>query len=159
MSGKTLPTSLTALCLIVVLSGCGGGESTTTNPNTAGVAAVAQSYSGVPPATADVQAFKLNVWDNLSPTNRCGSCHGTGDQAPTFVRDDDINLAYAEANGIVDMVTPADSRMVTKVTGGHNCWLASDQACGDVITAYITAWSGGAVGSGTDINAAREPFS
>mgnify|MGYP001550616122 FL=1 len=140
------------------LTACGGGESTTTNPDTAGVAAVAQGYSGVPPATADVQAFKLNVWDNLSPTNRCGSCHGTGDQAPTFVRDDDINLAYAVANGIVDMVTPADSRMVTKVTGGHNCWLASDQACGDVITAYIMAWSGGAVGSGTDIQLTAPPL-
>ncbi len=33
--------------------------------------------------------------------------------------------------------------MVTKVAGGHNCWLASNSACADLITAYIAAWAGG----------------
>jgi hypothetical protein len=147
--------NLTVLLVILVaaagLTACGGGESTTQNPNVTGASASTSNYSGPPPATADVQAFKLNVWDNLSPTSRCGNCHSTAGQAPSFVRDDDINLAYAEANGIVDMITPANSRMVTKVAGGHNCWLASDQACADVITAYITAWAGGVAGSGTVI--------
>jgi len=31
------------------------------------------AYSGPPPATADVQSFKINVWDNLKATNRCGN--------------------------------------------------------------------------------------
>ena len=53
-----------------------------------------------------MQAFKLNVWDNLQTTNRCGQCHGTGGQAPSFVRSDDINLAYAAANSVVDLATP-----------------------------------------------------
>ncbi len=140
------------------LTACGGGESTSQNPNIAGAVASTSNYSGPPPATVDVQAFKLNVWDNLSPTGRCGSCHGSAGQAPTFVRDDDINLAYAEANGIVDRATPANSLMVTKVAGGHNCWLASDQACADVISAYIGAWAGGAVGSGTVIQLTAPPL-
>ncbi len=150
-----LPHNVLALAAILVtgagLTACGGGEGTSQNPNTVGAVASTSNYNGPPPTTTDVQAFKLNVWDNLSPTNRCGSCHTTAGQAPTFVRDDDINLAYAEANGIVDLTTPANSLMVNKVAGGHNCWLASDQACADVITAYITAWSGSAAGSGTVI--------
>jgi hypothetical protein len=36
--------------------------------------------------------------------------------------------------------------MVMKVRGGHNCWLTSNDACGDIIQSYIEAWAGGAVG-------------
>ncbi len=139
---------LAVLLVAILLSACGGGAETTTN-QPAGNTTSTNNYTGPAPATADVQAFKLNVWDNLSPTNRCGTCHTTGGQAPTFVRNDDINLAYAEANPIIDLATPANSRMVIKVGGGHNCWLSSAQACADVITAYITAWAGGVTSGGT----------
>ncbi len=154
--------NILALAIILVtsvgLSACGGGESTSQNPNTVGAAST-PNYSGPPPATGDVQAFKLNVWDNLQGTNRCGACHVVGGTGPTkFVRGDDINLAYADANTLVDLATPANSTMVTKVAGGHNCWLASDQACADVITAYITAWAGGTAGSGTVITLTAPPL-
>ncbi|MBU1191087.1 MAG: LamG domain-containing protein [Gammaproteobacteria bacterium] len=128
---------------VAAVSGCGGGASTVENPVTSGTAA--PNYTGPAPATADVQSFKLNVWDNLKANNRCGACHGTGGQTPNFVRLDDVNLAYAAANTIVTLSSPQDSRMVSKVAGGHNCWLASDSACGDIITAYISAWAGGSV--------------
>jgi hypothetical protein len=36
--------------------------------------------------------------------------------------------------------------MVTKVGGGHNCWLASDSACSDILTTWITNWAGDAIG-------------
>ncbi len=36
--------------------------------------------------------------------------------------------------------------MVLKVRGGHNCWLTSNDACGDIIQSYIEAWAGGALG-------------
>ncbi len=136
-------TYLLAALVLLGLSGCGGG-STTQNPNTSGPQAL--DYTGPAASTADVQAFKLNVWDNLRATNRCGACHGAGGQAPNFVRQDDVNLAYAAANPLVDLSSPADSRMVVKVSGGHNCWLASSAACGAVLTAYISAWAGGSVG-------------
>lgn len=139
------------------LAACGGGESTTANPVNSGPAST-PNYSGPPPATTDVQAFKLNVWDNLQGTNRCGNCHVVGGTGPTkFVRSDDINLAYAEANTLVDLATPANSLMVVKVANGHNCWLSSDQACADVITSYITAWAGGSIGSGTVIQLTAPP--
>ena len=53
-----------------------------------------------------MQAFKLNLWDNLQASNRCGQCHGTGGQVPSFVRSDDINLAYEAANSVVDLGNP-----------------------------------------------------
>jgi hypothetical protein len=132
--------------LMLLVAACGGGAPTTENPITSG--GNPPTYSGPAPATADVQAFKLNVWDNLKAGNRCGQCHVAGGQAPQFVRQDDINLAYAAANPIVNLASPRDSRLVQKVAGGHNCWLASNDACADILTTWITAWAGATAGGG-----------
>jgi len=156
-SSALSPTVILAVILLVVgLTACGGGESTTENPVT--TTATASSYSGPAPATADVQSYRLNVWENLNGQNRCGACHANGGQSPTFVRMDDINLAYAGAYTIVNLSNPASSRMVTKVAAGHNCWLESDSACGDIITAYITAWAGGISGGGNVIELKAPPL-
>ncbi len=144
------------LVIALILTACGGGASTETNPVTSNT--VTGAYSGPAPATTDVQSFKLNVWDNLSASNRCGGCHGTDGQTPMFARQDDVNLAYAEANTVVNLVNPASSRLVTKVAGGHNCWLASDSACGEVITAYIEAWAGDSVSSTRQITLTPPPI-
>lgn len=101
-----------------------------------------RNYTGPEPATADVQSFKTNVWDNLG--DKCGNCHSTNGQTPTFARDDDINLAYSEAISVVDLSSPENSRLVTKVGGGHNCWEASNDACAAIMTAFIQNWVGGA---------------
>ncbi|MEZ5540703.1 MAG: LamG domain-containing protein [Pseudomonadota bacterium] len=149
-----------AAMLAAGLVACGGGESTVQNQNSAGTSS-APTYSGPAPATADVQSFKLNVWDNLYQANRCGGCHIAGGQGPTaFVRTDDINLAYSAANTIVDLATPANSQMVAKVASGHNCWLGSTQAqaCADIITAYITAWAGGTASGGNVITLTAPPL-
>jgi mono/diheme cytochrome c family protein len=137
-------------CLLVLLAGgisaCGGASTEATpvtSSTTASVSGTSIKYTGNPPATADVQAFKLNVWDNLAGQNRCGTCHGTGGQAPTFVQANDINQAYAAALTVANLANPGNSRMVTKVAGGHNCWLASSSACADLIRTYITGWAGG----------------
>ncbi|WP_444998096.1 LamG domain-containing protein [Aliikangiella sp. IMCC44359] len=137
-----------ALCALVISACSGGGADIEDNP--VPPTTTNSTYSGPAPATDDVQAFKLNVWDNLSATNRCGECHGNG-QAPEFVNLEDINVAYAAANTIVDLSRPADSRMVTKVAGGHNCWLSSDSACADTITSYLTAWAGNSATGGNTI--------
>ncbi|HEY7740746.1 MAG TPA: hypothetical protein VIB01_09050, partial [Steroidobacteraceae bacterium] len=83
--------ALAPVLLALAVAGCGGGASTTENPVTSPPPPA--GYTGPPPASQDVQAFKLNVWDNLMMSNRCGQCHGTGGQVPSFVRSDDINLA------------------------------------------------------------------
>ena len=134
-----------ALTAAAVLAGCGGGsgadveQTPTNNPNGNG----GPTYNGPAPATADVQSFKINLWDNIRSDNRCGTCHSqSGGQSPMFARDDDVNLAYAAANGVVTLTTPEDSTMVTKVGGGHNCWLASNAVCADILTTWITNWAG-----------------
>ena len=143
--------------LLVVLAGCGGGAETVDNPASSDPGTPV-NYTGPAPATADVQAFKLNVWDNLKAANRCGQCHGTGGQAPAFVRLDDVNLAYQAANSVVNRASPRDSRLVSKVAGGHNCWLGSDAACGDIITTWITGWVGATSGGGTQIRLEAPPI-
>ncbi|ENO13063.1 LamG domain-containing protein [Marinobacter nanhaiticus D15-8W] len=134
------------LLSVLALTGCKTGDSTESLPNT-GTPSNAGNYNGPPPATDDVQNFKLAVWDNLVSTDRCGGCHSTGGQSPMFVHADDINVAYAQANTVVNLDDPGRSLLVAKVAGGHNCWLSSDQACADTITSYIEAWSGNSAGS------------
>ncbi len=128
------------LTVALGLSACGSGVSTEDNPQS--VAPNVVDYAGPPPSTDDVQSFKINLWDNVKTNNRCGSCHTVGGQSPAFARTDDVNMAYEAANAVVDLTDPANSRMVEKVAGGHNCWLDSDAACGEILTTWITAWAG-----------------
>lgn len=129
------------------LTACGGGASTESLPAPRGGTTVGVAYTGPAPVTEDIQRFKLNLWDHLAETNRCGACHGQdGPASPAFARNDDINAAYAAVNPLVDLTSPADSRLVAKVAGGHNCWLAADSACGALLTTYIEAWANAAGG-------------
>ncbi len=105
---------------LAALAACSGGAPTTANPNTQ--VASAPTYSGPPPANADVQAFQVNLWTNIKATNRCGGCHTQGGQSPQFARTDDVNLAYQAATTVVNLTQPDQSTMVQKVAGGHNCW-------------------------------------
>ncbi len=136
----------------IVLAACGGGAQTTDNPITS--ITPPSTYSGPPPQTADVQAFKLSVWDNIQASNRCGGCHvpggiGTG----SFARTDDINIAYQEANigTRANLAVPSDSQMVTKLNEGHNCWLTDNAACADIMTTWIEGWAGATAGGGRQI--------
>lgn len=133
-----------ALAVSVGLAACSGGsgEKVERSPDyNRGDDGNAIQYSGPAPSTADVLNFKSAVWDNLTSNERCGSCHVEGETSPSFVRRDDINLAYAAANSIVDLTIPANSRVVQKVAGGHNCWSSDPQVCAEIITNYIEAWA------------------
>lgn len=149
---------LVALLALAMLQGCGSGSGAATSENPITVTPDVSNYNGPPPATPDVQAFKLALWDNLVPNNRCGTCH-SNDQTPRFVRADDINLAYDVANGIVNLSDPGDSLLVTKVAGGHNCWLPEDSACADIIESYIENWAGDSLGGdGKEIELEAPPI-
>jgi len=130
-----------ALTGLIALAGCGGGADTATNQATSGPSS-GPSYSGPAPATADIQAFRINFWENVRGTNRCGNCHNAGGQAPNFARSDDVNAAYQQAGGVVDRNSPSQSRIVTKVGGGHNCWLSDAGACASILTRWISDWVG-----------------
>jgi hypothetical protein len=130
---------------LVALTACGGGAPTTVNPNT--TPPTVTDYTGPAPSTADVQSFRINLWENIKANNRCGGCHNATGQTPRFARNDDVNLAYADANGVVNLTQPDQSRMVLKVAGGHNCWLSSNSACGDILTTWIRNWASEVGGS------------
>lgn len=148
---KGMATMRLALLLAAAAAaGCGGGAATTENPATGGPPP--SGYNGPPPTTADVQSFKLNLWDNIQASNRCGGCHtDAAGQAPLFARHDDINLAYEAANTVVNLGQPSDSRLVAKVGGGHNCWLTDEQACADIMTTWIEGWAGAQATGGRQI--------
>ena len=157
---RRLRAALTLLASLGALYGCGGGSGPATTQNPVTTTPDVSNYNGPPPQSQDVTDFKLAVWDNLVPNNRCGTCHNN-DQNPRFVRSDDINLAYDAARTVADLNDPAMSVMVTKVRGGHNCWLSDDDACGDIIQSYIENWAGNAGGAGTTVElvapALRDP--
>jgi Concanavalin A-like lectin/glucanases superfamily len=137
-------TGLAAFAAAIALSACGGaGAPTTTNPPPSQTVQ-ADAYTGPPAATADVTAFQVNFWNNVRVQNRCGQCHNSTSpaQMPNFARSDDVNLAYAQANTVVNLATPSTSLIVTKVAGGHNCWLADSGACGQILTTWIANWAG-----------------
>jgi len=132
--------------LLILLSSCSGGagESVQQNLEIVQDSSGARSLvlNGPPPQTEDIQRFRINLWENIATENRCGQCHGTGGQSPGFARNDDINLAYEQVNPVVNLSQPSQSRIVVKVSEGHNCWLASDGACGDILTTWVANWAG-----------------
>jgi concanavalin A-like lectin/glucanase superfamily protein len=136
-------TGLIALAASFALSACGGAGAPTTANVAPSQTATASTYTGPAPATADVQAFEVNLWNNIRVQNRCGQCHNatTPAQMPNFARSDDVNLAYVQANTVVNLAQPSQSTMVIKVSGGHNCWLADPNACGQILTTWITNWA------------------
>src|SRR5258706_4571435 len=106
------------------LAACGGGGAPTTATGATAPTSSANAYTGPAPATSDVQAFAVSFWNNVRVQNRCGQCHNatTPAQMPNFARSDDVNLAYAQANTVVNLGQPSSSRIVVKVSGGLNCW-------------------------------------
>jgi hypothetical protein len=137
-------SSLLVLAASLTLNACGGGGAPTTATGATAPTSQANAYTGPAPATADVQAFAVNFWANVRVQNRCGQCHNATSpaQMPNFARSDDVNLAYAQANTVVNLAQPSTSRLVVKVSGGHNCWLADPNACGQILTTWISNWAG-----------------
>jgi hypothetical protein len=145
-----------ALALLAVVAACGGGGAPVT-VNGAPPTSSAQTYSGPPPANADVQAFMINLWQNISPPNRCGGCHHAGGQSPMFARSDDVNLAYQAALPLVNLSDPSQSTLVLKVGGGHNCWVADPSACAATMLVWITNWIGAGSSSTTSVKLVAPP--
>jgi len=144
------------LAFLATLAACSGGAPTQEQPVTQ--APPVADYTGPAPATADVQAFKLNVWENVKSSSRCGSCHTASGQAPRFARTDDVNLAYQEAVQLVTLSQPDQSRLVTKVGDGHNCWLSQNSACADTMTVWVRNWAGSVSSGGKQIALKAPPI-
>lgn len=130
-----------SLLLMALLSGCGSDSEVKEQPKPPIDDSGEFVYSGPAAETADIQQFKIAVWDNLVGNDKCGACHNEQGQSPQFARRDDINLAYGAINGFINLTSPKDSLLVTKVAGGHNCWQQSDSVCADILTTWISEWA------------------
>jgi Concanavalin A-like lectin/glucanases superfamily len=154
-----VPLRLTAamgLLLSAALAACGpSGPATTVNQPTG--TAQSSNYTGPAPASKDVQAFEVSLWNNVRSSDRCGGCHYAGGQSPQFARSDNVNLAYQAALPLIDASQPGKSTLVLQVGSGHNCWVASSQACADTMLTWITNWIGGGAGASEKIQLIPPP--
>jgi len=149
---KALLQASSLLIAASVLAACGGGAGTERLPPT-GVDPPA-TYTGPAPQTADIQNFMNALWTNVrnGGVARCASCHGNT-QTPLFARDDDVNLAWAAADQLVNRTDPGSSLIVQKMAEGHNCWLGSNQAaiqaCATTMQTWTENWISGTASGGT----------
>ncbi|MBW4052163.1 MAG: LamG domain-containing protein [Proteobacteria bacterium] len=151
------PLFTAAACVLAAaLAGCGpSGPSTQVNQPTA--TASTGDYTGPAPKNADVQAFQVSLWNNIRSSDRCGGCHYAGGQSPMFARSDDVNLAYQAALPLINSSQPGQSELVAKVGSGHNCWVASPQACADTMLTWIQNWIGGGSGAAAKVQLVPPP--
>ena len=102
-------------------------------------------------------AFQINLWQNITPSDRCGGCHHAGGQSPMFARSDDVNLAYQAALPLVNLTNPSKSTLVLKVGGGHNCWVADPSACAATMLVWIQNWIGAGSSSTSSVKLVAPP--
>ncbi len=156
-AARALSPCATLLVLVTLAACSGGGASTTVNQQATPPTNSANTYTGPAPGNADVQAFKINLWENIRAANRCGGCHHQGGQSPMFARSDDVNLAYQAAGPLVNLTRPDQSMLVLKVGGGHNCWVADPSACAATMLVWIQAWIGAGSASTTSVQLTAPP--
>jgi len=146
-----------ALALAATIAACSGGGAPVTVNQATSSNVTANAYTGPAPQTADIQAFEVNLWQNIRVSNRCGGCHHEGGQSPMFARSDDVNLAYQAALALVDLTNPSQSTLVLRVASGHNCWVADPNACAQTMLTWINNWIGGGSASATSITLTAPP--
>ena len=139
------------IALTVVLSACSGGSGSSDSQR-ADVASTNNQeatfvYQGAAPADAEIQAFRVEFFDNLVTNDRCGSCHSVdGIGGLDFVNQEDVNDAWRHASTVVNLDDPGASAIVAQVASGHECWrgAASAQSCAQLIETWIENWAAGA---------------
>jgi hypothetical protein len=137
----SLRNALLAVAASLVIAACGGGAQTTDTPAPPGGPTNNTPYTGPVARDADVLSFQQEFWANAKTTDRCGSCH---------------NEAVGELP-VTDTQQPTLSRVVEKVSQGHNCWVADPGVCGTIMTTWIENWVGDAGGGGRQITLTPPP--
>lgn len=108
-----------------------------------------QTYSGPACGTTAACNFQSYFWTPMAAYS-CDNCHDGSNASPHFMHQGDINLAYSEALKVADLTTPENSRLISKIQGGHNCGNSAEcTATATVVTGFITNWAnGGGTGGG-----------
>jgi len=149
---RAIRTAAAGIAAGIILTACGGGAETVNNPlPPGGSTGGGAQYTGPAPRDNDVFQFQQEFWSKARTPDRCGNCHNeVAGQVPLFVRNDDVNLAYDTVlnEALVDINQPSQSRLVTKVGGGHNCWVDDPQVCAEIMTTWVENWLGGNVAGG-----------
>lgn len=158
----TLVKSTLLAGLSIALIACGGGGSGTGTSNSTTPQVISSNGNDstprdtylnqndpTMPRSEDVNQFMIEFWDNVAANDRCGQCHDDSHETP-FARTDNINDAYDATTPLINRAAPQQSALVTKVAGGHQCWVGSDSACAQILTAWITRWVHSADGTGAD---------
>lgn len=156
---RSLKSLTLAAAASVVIAACGGGAATVENPAPpTGGGNNDPIYTGPTARDTDVQRFQNTFWSDVREQGSCGDCHNeTVGQTPTFVRFDDVNMAYDESLTVVDLQMPSQSRVVEKVGQGHNCWSPDLSVCTSLMTRWIQNWAGDVAGGGRTINLTPPP--
>ncbi len=139
-----------------LMYGCASEDEATTLPSDDGGAGNNPPGGNTPPVGVQESAFETNLYPVL--VSRCGACHA-GQAVPAGTPDfahADVATAYTivDTNTLVNLSTPANSRLVKKVLELHKCTGATCTMWSDEILAGVQAWatevagSGGGTGSG-----------
>ena len=129
-----------SISLATMLIACDSGSDVIANPN---LGSATGGYNGPPAKDSPTRAFQLHFWTFLREDNRCGQCHGAG-TSPEFVDKTDVNKAYLNVLGYVDLQDPSSSLVVRHVgDNGHNCWLGAVNAaaCAAIVEQMVTNWA------------------
>src|SRR6202140_929477 len=154
---RALSPCATLLVLATLAACSGGGAATTVNQQSTPPSSTANAYTGPAPANADVQAFKINLWENIRAANRCGGRQQQGGHSPPFPPSGEGNLPYRAAGTLVNLTRPDQSMLVLKVGSGHNCWVADPSACAATMLVWIQAWIGAGSASTTSVQLTAPP--
>lgn len=156
--GRRLSMPLFTLALTALLQACsggsGGGGSEREFDPVQDLGSSEFVYDGAPPASDEIQNFKVSFYDFVAGNDRCGECHTPGASGKTsFADQTNVNEAWKAAKTVVNLEDPGASAVVTRVANGHNCWLAAGQevTCATTITGYIERWAASGEQSSSEV--------
>lgn len=164
---RRVSMALFTLALTALLQGCsggsGGGGSEREFDPVQDLGSAEFVYDGAPPASDEIQNFKVSFYDFTAGNDRCGECHTPGGSGKTaFADQTNVNEAWKAAKTVVNLEDPSASAVVSRVANGHNCWLAAGQeaTCATTITGYIERWAASGEQSSSEVQLLpRRPYS